>query len=279
MYSYLHKFHAGNFADVHKHMTLICLIEYLKKKSKPFCVLDAFAGEGLYDLHCKESELNKEYLEGINPILACDDLGELALTYLSTVKAFNPSCDDLINTYPGSPAIIQHHLRDIDRAILVENHPSSINVLKSQFPKNKCLSIHQRDGFEAIQALMPFSEKRGLTFIDPSYEVKSEYETVAHTVEKAYLKMSHAVFAIWYPILPDTPHKTLLRAINQGPYENIYLNEWRPYHSKNTGLIGSGMIIINKGWQLEKILTQAFSELNKKIYIEGKWDSKILKQI
>lgn len=278
MFSYLHKYHAGNFADVHKHIALIALIEYLKQKEKPFAVLDAFAGEGIYDLQSKEAQLNKEHKEGIEALLKGPRDHPLLQSYVHLVKSYNPVGEGPLQDYPGSPALIADLLREQDRGIFVENHPASFEALKSNFGKVKALKLHQRDAFEAIHALLPLSEKRGLVFIDPSYEVKSDYLTLAKALEKAFDKMSHAVFAIWYPILPEAHHKTLLRALHQGPFPNLYLGEWRPYPDKSKGLIGSGIVILNKGWQIDTQLSQVFNYLNKVCFKGGKYLSRVLKE-
>lgn len=279
MYSYHHKFHAGNFADVHKHIILISLIEYLKKKPKPFCVLDAFAGEGVYRLTTKAAQLNAEHNEGIQALLQASGLSQTITHYLNTIKSFNEENVNKLKFYPGSPLIIHRHLRADDRVIAVENHPTSSKILKENLGHLSQMGIHQRDAFEAISGLVPFAEKRGLIFIDPSYEVKSDYNTVAETVDLAYRKMPNATIAIWYPILQEDYARTLLRTIEKGPYTNLYFCEWRPFSDKTQGLLGSGLIIINKGWQLENEFSNAFRELNQKIFKTGAWRSKVVRQV
>ncbi len=274
MYSYLHKYHAGNFADVHKHVTLLALVNKLKQKETPFCILDAFAGEGLYDLSCREAKLNKEHNQGIKRLLghklATKNLNE----YFDLVQALNA---DNITTYPGSPAIILELLRDQDRAIAVEGHPQVFETLKSHLGKEKSMNLHHRDSFEAMTALLPFKEKRGLVFIDPSYEVKADYKTIILTIQEACKKMPNAIFALWYPILKENYHKNMIDRAVKADFKNLWISEWMPTsEEKAQGLLGSGMLIINKPWQLENSLTATFIELNKTVFKTGRWYQKTL---
>lgn len=272
MHSYLHKFHAGNFADVHKHIALIGLLEYLKKKDKPFGVLDAFAGEGLYQIDSKESQLNKEHVKGSQKLLTLNKSCDLLQHYISLIKEYSQE-----NQYPGSPAIIAHLLREQDHLQCVENHPSSFSHLKEQFGRYSQVTLHKRDALEAMPALMPFKEKRGLVLVDPSYELKTDYQNVAQSVIRAYEKMPNTVFLIWYPILKEERHIQLLRDLKKSSISDLWVCEWEPFPNPPRGLLGSGLAIINKGWQFDKVLNQAFYELNNKAYPKAVWRHKTLK--
>lgn len=276
MYSYLHKFHAGNFADVHKHIVLLNLIDYLKIKNNPFCVLDAFAGEGLYDLQSNEAQLNKEFISGFQAVLNLEKPTPLLQSYIDVIRSFNPE-SDTFRFYPGSPAVSLNQLREHDKLIAIENHPASFKCLQAQFKRAKNIHMHQRDAFEALTALVPFKEKRGLIFVDPSYEVKSEYKSLPLTIEKAHKKMPNAMIAIWYPILNENYHQVLVNTLCAKRFDNIYQCEWIPNPNQTQGLIGSGMIIINHGWNAEAALNQTFNMLNKSIFKDGVWLSKVIR--
>lgn len=272
MHSYLHKFHAGNFADVHKHIALIGLIDYLKKKDKPFGVLDAYAGEGLYHLKSKESQLNKEHVKGSQTLLSLKKVSEPLQSYVQLIKQY---AED--QSYPGSPVIIDHLLREDDRLQCVENHTSSFKQLKLNLGRHPKITLHQRDALEAMHALLPFKEKRGLVLVDPSYEMKSDYHNVAESVIRAYEKMPNAVFLIWYPILKEERHIQLIKALKKSSINDLWVCEWEPFPNPTHGLLGSGLAVINQGWQFDKTLNRAFFELKNKVYPKAVWRHKVLK--
>lgn len=271
MYSYLHKYHAGNFADVHKHIILLGLIEYLKKKPKPFGVLDAFAGDGEYNLNCSAAQLNKEYEGGIGALYHGEFNSELAQQYVQIVRQFNSKTPESVAVYPGSPRFISQTIRDGDKGILIENHATAYNTLHECLKKTKNIHLHQRDAFEGIPALVPMKEKRGLIFIDPSYENKSEYSELPKTIEKALEKMPNAMIAVWYPLLEEARHLKLIQAIKKQSYPDTYFCEWRPYPALTKGMLGSGLFIINNGWGCDLLFKQTFLELNEKVFKQGKW--------
>lgn len=273
MYSYLHRYHAGNFADVHKHLALIAILKYLQQKSSPFCVLDAYAGEGKYDLSCSESQKNLEYKQGFWPLLHQQHSPELVNTYLSIIKALH---EQQKNTFPGSPYLIQHFLRATDRAILVEGHPQVFTRLQQNL-KSKNVHLHHRDAIEALTALLPFKEKRGLVFIDPSYEVKQEYRQLTEKLIKIYQHFSHGIYLLWYPLLKEKFHQLLISQLSYLPCKSIWNCEWQPYPSTLHGLLGSGIIMINPPWQIDKILIENFTWLNQQVYPQGRFTSRWLR--
>jgi 23S rRNA (adenine2030-N6)-methyltransferase len=251
MYSYQHRYHAGNFADLHKHLILLAILESFQKKDTPFCVLDAFAGEGLYDLNSKESQKNQEYLYGISLAKKATTTSHFVQDLLNIARSYQ--YEDQTFIYPGSPAIIHTKLRLQDRAVFIENHPQAYGMLKKHFNRYKQINIHKRDALEAINALLPFKEKRGLIFIDPSYEVKEEYKIIGEIIQKGYQKFSQGVYMLWYPLLMEARHAVLLQKI-QHIGANIWNHEWKPKRFKSEGMYGSGVIILNPPWQFEHII-------------------------
>lgn len=262
MFSYQHRYHAGGFADVHKHIGLMALLQAFHKKPTPFCVLDAYAGEGIYDLQCPEAQKIKEYLAGFWTVLKHGPYtSSLINDYLALIKQANTS--EIIRYYPGSSAIIQHYLREQDRALLVEKHPQALQMLRENFKTYQNIHVHDRAAEEAMVALVPFKEKRGLILIDPSYEVKSEYQSIPKTVARVHERFSNAIIAIWYPILADAPHKAMIAALKQYDYPSSWISEFSPRaHSPTQPMIGSGLFIINTPWQIDEKLNEAYKELN-----------------
>lgn len=255
MLSYQHRYHAGNFADVHKHLALVIALEYLKKKPAPFAVLDAFAGEGVYDLDCEEALRLKEYADGFERLLKLPSPSNAPQTLIDLAQALGERYR-IPKAYPGSPAIIQHALREQDRAILIEKHPQALNELKRRFKRFDNIALHDRDGFEAILALTPFKESRGLIFIDPSYEVKGEYERVAEIVKEVMKHSRHLSILIWYPILKDSLHEGLVRKLKRMDVESLS-HEWSPPDRQiSKGLAASGLVFINPCYQFIESLEE-----------------------
>lgn len=248
MYSYQHRYHAGNWVDIHKHLVLLSLLHTLQQKDLPYCVLDAFAGEGIYDLNNKESQKNKEYLYGFSKLQNILDPPHIVQEFIKITNKYKNFI------YPGSPAIIYSTLRDKDRAIFIENHPQAYLELKKNFNNIPQIHVHKRNAMEAINALIPFKEKRGLIFIDPSYEVKTEYQLISSIIQKAYNKFPLSIYMIWYPLLKENRHINLIRELKNCFDNNIWQHEY--IHSKNNtiGVYGSGIIIINPPWKFNIII-------------------------
>ncbi|MGE3317746.1 MAG: 23S rRNA (adenine(2030)-N(6))-methyltransferase RlmJ [Candidatus Berkiella sp.] len=270
-FSYQHRYHAGCFADVHKHLTLLAILQHLKQKPTPFCVLDTHAGEGLYDLNSAESQKTLERSHGIDRLWQNVDVTPLVSQFFEQVKAYNVGKER--RYYPGSAAIIVNLLREQDRSLFVEKHPQAIAALRAfaASHKNQKISIHERDANEAIKALVPFAEKRGLVFIDPSFEVKTEYETIIQAMHNAYQRFSQGIYALWYPILPEGYHETLLRHLKKTLIPKMWHCEWSPFPKQTTGMIGSGMVVINPPWQLDTLLTHTFTTLNQTLFVGGQF--------
>ena len=257
MYSYLHRYHAGNFADVHKHIVLVAILNKLREKSAPFAVLDAFAGEGLYSLNSEAALKNAEHMNGIEKVWSQSSLPLLAQAYRDVVAGFQPNRD--LSVYPGSPAFIAALLRpQQDKAFLIEGHPNCFSILKQHFNSNNQIHLHQRDAYEALTALLPFKEKRGLVFLDPSYEVKQEYEQLANKILAIYPRFANGIYCIWYPILKEKHHERLKAIFKQRLDIKQYHHEFFPTHCPTEGLLGSGLWIINPPWQLDKQVDDVF---------------------
>ncbi len=213
MLSYQHGFHAGGFADVLKHTILGLLLEYMTKKEKPLFYLETHAGRGFYDLKSANSEKTQEYKAGIATLWPHRKvLPDVFESYIKTCELFNT--EERLRYYPGSPAIAIQLLREIDRLYCCELHPQEFNAL-SRLPKNQHrVHFAHIDGMTQLQALLPPPERRGLIFIDPSFEVKTEYRTIPQALQQAYQRFQTGVYGLWYPILDERLHAQWIRGLS-----------------------------------------------------------------
>lgn len=254
MFSYQHRYHAGGLADVHKHLCLIALLESFLKKEKPFAAMDAYAGDGVYDLSSVDAQKTKEYQYGIQKVLEkAPYQSPLIQHYLSLIH---------MPIYPGSASIIASMLKPTDRKIFVEKHPQALQSLRTHFKGVPNIHIHERFAEEAMMALVPFAEKRGLIFIDPSFEVKSEYHTLVETIFAVQHRFSQVVIALWYPILESNAHELMIKKLVKANPEKTWKHEWMFSDFTNQRMLGSGMLIINPPWKIEESIIQALKELS-----------------
>lgn len=255
MLSYQHEYHAGNFADVHKHLCLRVLFQSLLKKDKAFTYVDCHAGAGDYDLGSEQARRTGEYTSGIGRLWAtAPGAGPPALeAYLQSVAALNSNGE--LRHYPGSPALARQWLRQQDRALLFELHPQSQRALKKNIGADPRFSVHARDCYEGLVALVPPPVRRGLVLLDPSYEVKDEYRRIAALIAGAHRRWANATYAIWYPLLPASKHLELLSELERAGLGSILLSELTvTKRSEDSGMYGSGMAFVNPPWQTDEVL-------------------------
>ncbi len=255
MLSYRHGFHAGNFADVCKHLILVQLIQALQSKPSAFCYIDTHSGSGRYNLTAEFAQKTAEFKTGIELLwrLAETSIPPAAADYLQILREFNA---EQLRIYLGSAALVRHCLRPQDAMILMELHPSDYAALKMEFYQDSQAHLHQRDGFEGLIALTPPLQKRGLVLIDPSYELKSDYITVVETVKTVYKRWQNAIYVVWYPIFAEAHyHEKMLRKFAGSGIKKILQVELNRYPSHTPrALIGSGLIIINPPYLFESLL-------------------------
>jgi len=240
MLSYRHGFHAGNWADVHKHAALALLLVHLRAKAKPFTVIDAYAGDGIYDLTAPEALKTAEFESGIARVWTRKDAPPGVAEYLEVVRAFNAG--GRLARYPGSPAIARASLREADRLSVADLHPTAYAHLKRWAAADKRIAVHKRDGLEFLGAALPPAIRRGVVVIDPSYEVKSDYDAVPAALGRALRKWKEGIYLVWYPILPEGRHRALCAAI--APWKPV-LSEIAPRTQPERGLQGAGVAVIN----------------------------------
>lgn len=247
MLSYRHAFHAGNHADVLKHTVLIHCIRHLLKKDKPFQYVDTHAGAGLYDLKGNYADFRKEYLDGIKPLIARTDLPPVLEDYVEIISSFNPTLE--LEFYPGSPFIAKKLLRHNDQLRLHELHRSDFEILRDHTVSDSRIVLLKKDGLRGMIKAFPPSSRRGLVLIDPSYEIKSDYEVIPFAIDDALSKFAQAMILIWYPMLEDDTYQFLKETLSQVSGDNWLNVEFR-VRKEEKGLFGSGMWIINPPWDL-----------------------------
>ncbi|MBF0177199.1 MAG: 23S rRNA (adenine(2030)-N(6))-methyltransferase RlmJ [Magnetococcales bacterium] len=251
MLSYQHAYHAGGLADVHKHGSLAVLLAKMVAKEKPLSYLETHAGQGYYDLSGPESHKTGEAHQGILRLLAAhlpppDHPYRRVIE--ATQSAFGPSF------YPGSPRIAQLLLRPVDRLHLMELHPAAHAMLRRQV-RGKNIFIHHRDGHEGGPALLPPQPRRSLILVDPSYEVKTEYDRVGQTILRMHRLCPEAVILLWYPLLKGDPHQPLCRLLTAASLPKFARRECQLHDPAQTErMYGSGLMFINLPHGVEKAL-------------------------
>lgn len=249
MLSYRHAFHAGNHADVLKHLLLQRIMLHLGKKPTPFCCIDTHAGAGGYRLTTPYALKNKEFETGVAKLWRRNDLPAPLADYLQLIKSFNR--EPKLNFYPGSPLIMQRYLRPKDRLFLYELHGTEIQILNETIKADRHIQIFHDDGLSHCVKLLPPSERRGLIFIDPSYEIKQDYTDVIRAIKTMHQRFATGIYALWYPVIDRARIDHFERAFKSSGIKNIQLFELTlTEDTHNQGMTGSGMIIINPPWTL-----------------------------
>lgn len=249
MLSYQHIYHAGNFADVQKHALLVHVLQRLTASARLLHVLDTHAGRGFYDLGSREAEKTGEHVFGVTPLWAARDSYKSGLIadYLAAVARHNKGAK--LARYPGSARIARDLLRPRDRLVAAERHPGEFAELAEAFddadPQYTDL-IHD-DGFLGLAEARPEAGRQGLAIIDPSYEIKSEYEALPRQLARHWHGWHRGIAFIWYPILPGSPHRALLQGLQDLGLDNTLISEIRLHKApkERFRMEGSGIAIVN----------------------------------
>jgi 23S rRNA (adenine2030-N6)-methyltransferase len=271
--NYRHVYHAGNFADVFKHIVLVALTQSFLRKESAFCYIDTHAGIGLYNLTSDAAQKNKEYETGIVKLLAAENPPELIRDYLNCVKEFNPS--KTLEFYPGSPLIVETFLRRQDRMILSELQTEDHLALKNLFHIDKRVAVHHQDAYQNLRAFIPPKEKRGLVLIDPPYEKPEEIMKLPKYIADSVKRWETGIFAIWYPIKHREAASRLRQEIQTKLNRPYLITELSIYpETTSTHLNGSGMFIVNPPWQLNEKLKSVLPWLWKTLSVnhQGRYE-------
>jgi 23S rRNA (adenine2030-N6)-methyltransferase len=251
MLSYRHIYHAGNFADVFKHVLLVQLLRALARKDAPFCVLDTHAGVGRYDLSAEQAQKNCEFANGVLRLTGCPDRPAAVDDYLALVRTENADSDTLAH-YPGSPRLIRALLRPQDRLVLSELHKADHAQLKQLFAGDTQVAVHLQDAYQGLKAFLPPKEKRGLVLIDPPYERKDEYERVVAGLQLAHARWPTGVYVIWYPIMSRSLAQRFHTRVEAAGIRKILRAELCVEDvSDRTHFAGSGLLIVNPPWPMQ----------------------------
>ncbi|WP_404926993.1 23S rRNA (adenine(2030)-N(6))-methyltransferase RlmJ [Mesorhizobium sp. ORM16] len=268
--NYRHAYHAGNFADVLKHVVLTRLLEYLKQKDKAFRVIDTHAGIGRYDLSSPEAQKTGEWQGGIGRLVDAAPEAQAAMLlapYLDAVRACN--ADGQLKKYPGSPLVARHLLRKQDRLSAIELHPKDVAKLKTEFAGDFQTRVIELDGWLALGAHLPPKEKRGLVLIDPPFEEEGEFGRLVDGLAKAYKRWPGGIYALWYPIKDRKAVIGFRKALKETGVPKLLDIEFeiRPA-SQAPSLDGSGLVVANPPFTLEGELRILLPALHKLLVLE-----------
>lgn len=274
MFSYRHAFHAGNHADVLKHVVLVHMLRHLAAKATPFWVIDTHAGAGFYALDGDWATQRSEFADGIGRLWGRENLPEPVADYLAVVRAENP--EGKPRTYPGSPLIALRHLRDGDRLRLFELHGNegialAQNVHTLGRNATRCTLIDAADGFAGLRKWLPPPPRRALVLIDPSYEDKRDYARVVDTLIDALGRFATGSYAIWYPKVQRREPVEMMRRLTHLP-ELRWLHATltvRAPSADGLGLHGSGMFVVNPPWTLKAAMASALPSLAEALAQDG----------
>ena len=287
MFSYRHAFHAGNHADVLKHMVLLATLKHLTQKDSPIAVFDTHAGAGLYRLDGDYAQTSGEAADGYlrlrTPPVATDaakkkaplTLAPALQDYMDMIAGFNAKGSHKV--YPGSPFIIQQLLRERDKLKLFELHPTDAKTLTAniaQLEAGRQVAVLREDGFEALKKFLPPPQRRALVLSDPSYEIKSDYGRVVATIGDALTRFATGTYVVWHPIIPrpeahDVPRKLKTLAIKANrswlhatlTIKNSKITTDATGVEHRPGLPASGMFLINPPHTLKAALQAALPQL------------------
>ncbi|MDC0612148.1 23S rRNA (adenine(2030)-N(6))-methyltransferase RlmJ [Vibrio sp.] len=264
MLSYRHSFHAGNHADVVKHIVQSLILSSLQQKDKPFVYHDTHSGVGRYDLTHEWSEKTGEFKQGIARLWQQPNLPADIASYIDAIKQLNDS--DELRFYPGSPRVARAHLRPQDRMVLTELHPSDFPLLEQEFARDRQVHIFKEDGFKRLKASLPPQERRGLVLIDPPYELAREYRDVVTAIAQSHKRWATGIYAIWYPVVNRCDIDDMLDGLKSlGIRKILQIELGVSPDTDERGMTASGMIVINPPWKLESQMTEILPVLKEAI--------------
>lgn len=255
MLSYQHLYHAGNLADVHKHAALAWVLSYMTRKEKPLSYVETHGGRGLYDLAAAEAVKTGEAAAGIEAVGDWFD----GTPYAQALAACRQ--EHGADAYPGSPWIASHILRAEDVLHVAELHPQEHAALAAAVPG---AHVHRQDGFDMAYSICPPQPRRGFLMIDPSYEVKTEYDAVPKHMAKISKSWPVGVLMLWYPILTDGRHRPMVTSLKKTFPEGLCHEVSFPPAREGHRMVGSGLFVVNPPWGLDGMfagLTKRYAAL------------------
>lgn len=252
--NYRHAYHAGNFADVMKHATLALVIDYLKQKPTPFRVIDTHAAIGVYDLSSEMAEKTGEWRDGIGRILeaapADGEIAGLLAPYLDAVKATNG--EGALTRYPGSPLVARHLMRRDDMLVVNELHPDDYETLRGLFARDRQVKVLNLDGWNALKALLPPKERRGVVLVDPPFEERGDLERLGKGLREAVRRFATGIFLLWYPIKDPRLIDSFKRTLAGLGLPKVLTAELLLQNPADVAVLnGCGLVIVNPPYQLD----------------------------
>ncbi|MFZ2029037.1 MAG: 23S rRNA (adenine(2030)-N(6))-methyltransferase RlmJ [Vitreimonas sp.] len=261
--NYRHAFHAGNHADVLKHLVLMLCLDALKRKPAPFAGLDTHAGRGAYDLLSEEALRSPEWQDGIARLWDWSGAPPPVARYLDAIRAFNG--DGALRTYPGSPALIAAALRENDVLDACELHPEDARALRKTLPTPNG-RVLVRDGWAGLSGLLPPEQPRGLVLIDPPYEQLGELERGARALGAPLKRFAHGVYIWWRPLKSESALAAVDAEVRaQGARETLRADLWIDTPQPQGRLTGSSLLVINPPFGLREALQAALPTLAERL--------------
>jgi 23S rRNA (adenine2030-N6)-methyltransferase len=250
--NYRHAFHAGNFADVFKHIIMARILTHLREKIAPFRVIDTHAGEGLYDLAGDEASRTGEWRDGIGRLAEAKlpaDAAALMAPYFSALHACNRA--DELRYYPGSPVLARHLMRPQDRLVACELEPHAAAALSRCLRGAATVKVVQIDGWIALNAYVPVKERRGLVIVDPPFEQPDDLIRLADQVTAAHRKWPTGIYLMWYPVKGREGPDRFINGLRRAGLEKCLRAEFAVASPGPTGgLSACGVIVVNPPWRL-----------------------------
>lgn len=260
MLSYLHAFHAGNFADVHKHIGLLVALRLLQRKQTAIACFDTHAGSARYDLDGDYARKTKEADAGFQPLWQHrNSLKSPLWQDIWSVLGMKRN-DARIRHYPGSPAWLSSLAREQDRVTAFELHSSESSRLQDWARSHK-VKVVAGDGFKGLLSVLPPREPRLFTLIDPPYEIKDDYPRTADTLLKAWQRCRHGVYLVWYPVLPEAQYQQMVSRLQAGPVRKVLHSQFMLDNPPPRGMRGSGLLLVNPPWEWSETMDALLAEV------------------
>jgi 23S rRNA (adenine2030-N6)-methyltransferase len=268
MLSYRHAFHAGNHADVLKHLVLTLCLQHFNAKDKPWLLLDTHAGAGIYAIDSEQAKKTGEYIDGIARLWNRSDLPPPLKPYMEALQACNGGLK--LRCYPGSPWLAAHFARAGDSLRFCELHSTDFALLRREFrDAERRVRVEQADGFEAMKAALPPPSRRGLVLVDPSYEIKSDYPRLVEALKDGIKRFATGTYLVWLPFLPSIEARALPGKLKKLPVDWLCVSlAVRSPATKGHGMHGSAMFVVNPPWTLKAALEESLPWLTRVLALD-----------
>jgi 23S rRNA (adenine2030-N6)-methyltransferase len=252
--NYRHAFHAGNFADVAKHLALTAILLHLRNKPTPFAIIDTHAGRGSYDLGSEEARRTNEAGRGIGRLSDLKSELKALSSYLDLVREGGPAA------YPGSPLLAARLLRPQDRLVAIEKHSNEASALVALLKPFANARAETADGYARLAALLPPPERRGLVLIDPPYEAEDEFHTVARAFAAAYRRFATGIYAIWFPVKSRAEADGFCSEVLASGAAKVLRLDVALKTPEKDRLSAAGLLVVNPPFRFEDEMRQVFAE-------------------